>query len=310
MHLISTFFDGSYRVGYRSRDYIFLIDKAYNHCCGREAPQYLHNMRSLLWESEESFPMLEKINKEIKKILVESDGYDVLIEEGVIRPISDIEIGPPVPNPGKIICIGQNYRDHCEEQNKPIPKNPILFSKFNNAIIGPDKDIIKPRITDKLDFEGELAFVMGKHCKNVSSHKAMDCIAGYTIFHDVSARDIQFGDRQWLRGKSFDTFAPMGPYLITADEVPDPHDLDIVTRVNDQIMQDSNTSNLIFNIPYLIEFITRAIPLEPGDIVATGTPAGVGVFRNPPVFLKPGDVVTIEIENLGVLQNRVVQEHI
>jgi 2-keto-4-pentenoate hydratase/2-oxohepta-3-ene-1,7-dioic acid hydratase in catechol pathway len=214
----------------------------------------------------------------------------------------------PIPNPQKVVAIGQNYRDHCAEQGVPIPERPIIFAKFPTAIIGPDEPITwNPDLTQQVDYEAELAVVIGKRAKNVAQKDAFEYIAGYMNGNDVSARDLQFGDKQWVRGKSLDTFCPTGPYLVTKDEVPNPHNLTIRAMLNGQVMQNSNTSNLIFDIPYLIEFITKAITLLPGDILLTGTPPGVGVFRKPPVLLKPGDTISVEVEGLGTLTNPVVE---
>lgn len=214
----------------------------------------------------------------------------------------------PVPTPTKIVCIGLNYRDHCEEDNKPVPERPIIFAKYPTAVIGPGQPIVRPKLTQQLDFEAELAVVIGRGGKHVSIEDAPNYIAGYTIGHDVSARDIQFGDGQWVRGKTFDTFCPMGPALVTPDEVGDPHKLEIRSLVNGQVMQHSNTRHLVFNSYYLVAFLSQVVTLQPGDCILTGTPGGVGAFRNPPVWLKPGDVVTIEIEKLGALTNPVVDE--
>ncbi len=215
-----------------------------------------------------------------------------------------LKIGPPILNPSKIVAIGLNYMDHCREQNVEPPKSPIIFTKFSTSIIG-QGDTIRwdPTLTSRVDFEAELAVVIGRLARHVTEAEAMDYVAGYTICHDVSARDLQFGDGQWIRGKSLDTFCPIGPYLVTKDEIPDPHNLTMRCIVNDQIMQDSSTSEMIFNIPFLIEYISRAFTLLPGDIITTGTPDGVGVFRSPKIFLKNKDQVTIEIEGLGQLTN-------
>ncbi len=215
---------------------------------------------------------------------------------------------PPVGDPQKIICIGQNYRDHCLEQNQPFPEWPIIFAKFQTALIGPGAPIRLPAISQKVDYEAELAFVIGRRARNVSEAEARSYVAGYMCLNDVSARDIQFGDKQWVRGKTCDTFAPTGPMLVTADEVEDPHALDISLTLNGKQMQRSNTSNLIFGVDYLVRFLSQSITLEPGDIVTTGTPGGVGVFRDPPVFLKPGDEVSITIAGLGTLTNPVVAD--
>ncbi len=225
---------------------------------------------------------------------------------GALVPAGRVRILAPLPRPRKIVCIGLNYRDHCEENNFPLPKSPVIFSKYTTAVVGPGDDIVKPEETEQLDYEAEFAFVIGKGGRNIPEAEALDHVAGYTIVNDVSARDIQFADGQWVRGKTFDTFAPMGPALVTADEIPDPHNLDIRLTLNGAVMQNSNTRHLIFNVPYLISFLSRGFTWEPGDLVSTGTPGGVGVFRDPKVFLKPGDVVTITIESLGTLTNAVV----
>jgi 2-keto-4-pentenoate hydratase/2-oxohepta-3-ene-1,7-dioic acid hydratase in catechol pathway len=211
----------------------------------------------------------------------------------------------PVPRPGKVVCIGLNYRDHAEESGMPIPASPIIFSKFPTSVIGPGEPITIPNGSEQVDYEAELAFVMGRPAKNVKAEKAMSYVYGYTNFNDVSARDFQFADGQWQRGKSCDTFAPLGPYIATVDEVADPHDLRIQFRLNGQTLQDSRTSQLIFKIPELVEFLSKYITLEAGDVVATGTPPGVGFARKPPIFMKHGDVAEVEIEGLGILSNRV-----
>jgi 2-keto-4-pentenoate hydratase/2-oxohepta-3-ene-1,7-dioic acid hydratase in catechol pathway len=225
-------------------------------------------------------------------------------------PLDDVELAPPIPDPEKIICVGQNYRDHCREQGVEPPERPIIFAKFATTLAGPTSPIRLPpeNVTSKVDYEIELAFVIGREAKRVPRARAMDCVAGYMVLNDVTARDAQFADGQWVRGKSFDTFAPCGPWLLTADEAPDPNDLRLWLELNGQRMQDSSTRNLIFRIPDLIEYITRAITLRPGDIVSTGTPPGVGIFRKPPALLKPGDVVEGRIEGIGAIRNRCVRD--
>lgn len=219
----------------------------------------------------------------------------------------EVRLEPPVPRPGKIICIGLNYRDHAEESGMAIPSSPILFSKFGTSVIGPSDAIELPAESSEVDYEAELAVVVGRRARNVSAADAMNYVFGYMNFNDVSARDMQFADGQWQRGKSCDTFAPMGEFLATVDEIADPHDLRIGFRLNGASLQDSSTSQMIFRIPELIEFISRTITLEPGDVIATGTPPGVGFARTPKVFLKPGDLAEVEIEGLGVLRNPVIQ---
>lgn len=222
--------------------------------------------------------------------------------------MADVRIKAPLQDPRKIVCIGLNYADHAAEGGREIPKTPVTFGKWSDAIIGPGDPIVIPKTSPMIDYEGELAFIMGRRAKYVKEEEAFDYVAGYTIFHDVSAREFQRADPQTMRGKALEGFAPMGPALVLKDEVPDPQALDIETRLNGQVMQQSNTRHFIFTIPFLIAFITRSLTLEPGDVVATGTPAGVGFARTPPVWLKPGDVVQITIERLGTLENPVIAE--
>ena len=221
---------------------------------------------------------------------------------------SEIKLEAPIPRPGKIICIGLNYRNHAIESGMDIPKSPIIFSKFVTSVTAADEPIIIPTGSEQTDYEAELAVVIGRKAKHVSANEAMDFVFGYTNLNDVSARDFQFADGQWQRGKSCDTFAPFGPFVATKDEIAEPHDLRIQFRLNGETMQNSTTSELIFRIPELIEFLSRSITLEPGDVIATGTPPGVGFARKPPVFLKDGDVCEVEVEGLGVLRNRVIKD--
>ncbi len=231
------------------------------------------------------------------------------LTDGQTMSLDTVTILAPVLNPSKVIAIGLNYMDHCREQNVEPPKSPIIFTKFSTAVIGPGETIRwNPDLTSRVDFEAELAVVMGRRARHISQAKALDYVAGYTICHDVSARDLQFGDGQWVRGKSLDTFCPLGPYLVTKDEIADPNKLAIRCTLNGQVVQDSNTAEMIFDVPFLIEYISRAFTLLPGDIITTGTPDGVGVFRSPKLFLKDGDEVTIEIEGLGRLTNSCVEE--
>jgi len=221
--------------------------------------------------------------------------------------MTGIRLLPPIPRPGKIIAIGLNYRDHqIESGAKETPKAPMIFAKFTSSIAAAEDAIIIPSGDPQVDYEAELAVVIGKRGKAIPEAKALDYVAGYMPLNDVSARAWQFADKQWVRGKSCDTFCPTGPYLTSSDEIADPQNLAIRARVNGTTLQDSNTSKMIFKVPQLIAHISASITLEPGDIIATGTPEGVGAFRNPPIFLKAGDVVEVEIEKLGVLRNPVV----
>jgi 2,4-didehydro-3-deoxy-L-rhamnonate hydrolase len=211
----------------------------------------------------------------------------------------------PIERPGKIVCVGLNYRDHAEEQGAPLPEAPLLFAKWQNTLIGPGEPIVIPPIVTKCDYEAELGVVIGARVRDASAENALEAVAGYICVNDVSARDLQFADGQWTRGKSPDTFCPVGPRLVPRDEIPDPQQLSIRAVLNGETMQESSTSNMVFGVAELIAYITRAITLEPGDLIATGTPAGVGAFRTPPVFMQPGDEITIEIEGLGSLTNPV-----
>jgi len=222
-------------------------------------------------------------------------------------PVSDVVLRAPVPRPGKVIAVGLNYRDHSIESGaKEPPKTPMIFAKFSSSVVGPGEAIVLPPGDAQVDYEAEMGVVIGKKGRGISAAEAYQYVAGYLPLNDVSARAWQFADKQWVRGKSCDTFCPIGPSLTTRDEIADPHALAICARVNGVTLQNSNTGKMIFRVPELIEFISQAITLEPGDIIATGTPEGVGVFRTPPIFLKAGDVVEIEIQGLGVLRNPVV----
>jgi 2-keto-4-pentenoate hydratase/2-oxohepta-3-ene-1,7-dioic acid hydratase in catechol pathway len=215
---------------------------------------------------------------------------------------------PPIPDPPKIVCLGLNYRDHAIESGAAIPKEPILFSKYATALIGPGDAIVIPPVSQEVDYEAELVIVVGQRGRNLRSAEAMSHVAGYTIGHDVSARDWQLKKegKQWMVGKTFDTFAPIGPVIVTPDELPDPHRLPIRLRLNGQTMQDSNTSQMIFPVAAVLAYISQVFTIEPGDLIFTGTPPGVGFARKPPVFLKSGDVVEVEIDPIGVLKNPVV----
>jgi 2-keto-4-pentenoate hydratase/2-oxohepta-3-ene-1,7-dioic acid hydratase in catechol pathway len=229
---------------------------------------------------------------------------EALVARGLLHPLNGLRLMAPVPNPSKVVAIGLNYRDHAREQGAPIPDRPIIFAKFPTSVIGPGDTITwDPALTQQVDYEAELAVVIGETARNVSEEDACSVVAGYTCGNDVSARDLQFGDRQWVRGKSLDTFCPLGPVLVTPDEVADPQGLAIRAVLNGEVMQDSSTSEMIFGVRELIAFASRAFTLLPGDVVLTGTPHGVGVFRQPPVFLGNGDRIAVEIEKIGRLEN-------
>jgi acylpyruvate hydrolase len=211
----------------------------------------------------------------------------------------------PIERPGKIICVGLNYRDHAEEQGAELPKAPLLFAKWNNTLIGPGEAIVLPAESKQVDYEAELGVVIGTRGRHVTEAEALQFVAGYICVNDVSARDLQFSDGQWSRGKSPDTFCPVGPRLVPSEEIDDPQALAIRCILNGETLQDSNTSKMVFSVAEIIAYITRTITLEPGDLIATGTPAGVGIFRDPKILLKAGDEVSVEVEGLGKLTNPV-----
>jgi len=242
--------------------------------------------------------------------LVEAVSSDASVASRVARAEDELTYGPCVTHPNKIICVGLNYRKHAEETNAPIPQYPILFNKFNNTLTGNGHDVPLPRVSNEVDYEAELVIVIGKTAKYVDKASALDYVFGYCNVNDLSARDLQLRTPQWLLGKTCDKFSPLGPYLVTADEVGDPNALDIRCLVNGEVRQSSNTSDMIFPCDEIVSYISQHMTLVPGDIILTGTPEGV-VLGLPPeqrVYLKPGDVVTIEIEKLGSLTNRMVAE--
>ena len=218
-----------------------------------------------------------------------------------------LELGPPVPDPDKIICLGVNYREHAAEAQQELPAVPMFFAKFRNSLIGPTSPIHLPRVSTQIDYEGELAVIIGQRCKEVAEQDALQYVAGYTIMNDVSARDVQMQTSQWTAGKALDTFAPMGPGIVLASSIPNPQTLTLTTRVNEQVVQHDTTANMVFSVASTIAFLSSLMTLEPGDIIATGTPSGVGFKRTPPLFLHDGDVVEVEIERIGRIRNPVIR---
>jgi len=227
---------------------------------------------------------------------------------GEALDLASVKLLAPIPRPPKVICIGLNYRDHAAESKMQIPDVPTVFAKFGTSVTGPGHAIVLPRNSAKPDYEAELAFVIGRGGRHIPEEKWREHVFGYTCFNDVSARDFQMAPSQWIMGKTFDTFAPFGPAIVTADEIADPHNLDISLDLNGEVMQHSNTREMIFQIPRLIAHLSSVFTLEPGDIIATGTPPGVGFARKPPRWLRPGDVATVKIEGVGELTNPVVAE--
>ena len=235
----------------------------------------------------------------------ESETLAAFTRLGLARAADAVTYLPPVTQPGKIICLGQNYRQHAREMGGPPPEYPMLFAKYNNTLIGHRQAIVLPRVSSKVDYEAELVVVIGRTGKDIPAERALDYIAGYSIFNDVSVRDYQHRTAQFLQGKTFDTSGPFGPAVVTLGEIADPNALPVTLRLNGTIMQESNTSDLIFDVPTLIAYISQIMTLDPGDLIVTGTPGGVGVARDPQVFLAPGDVVQIEIGGVGTLENSV-----
>jgi acylpyruvate hydrolase len=227
------------------------------------------------------------------------------LKEWVTVPANSARLHAPITDPGKFICIGLNYRDHAEEANQPIPKEPPIFAKWSNAILDPNEPILRPRGSNQLDWEVELGVVIGKTARFVSREKALDYVWGYTIINDVSARDFQFIGSQWMAGKIPETFAPVGPYIADRTDIPDPHVLELKLWVNGKQMQSGNTKTFIFDVRYIVSYLSGLMTLSPGDLIATGTPPGVGFARKPPVFLQPGDTCRLEITGLGQIENPV-----
>lgn len=245
-------------------------------------------------------PAIEQAIGAVKKV-------KELSKQVQLYPRETVYLSTPIPEPSKVICVGRNYVEHAKEMNSDIPAFPVLFAKFANALIGPEDSIEKTTLTNKLDYEVELVVVIGKKASNVKKEDAFDYIAGYTIGNDISARDLQKRTPQWLQGKTVDRSTPVGPWVVTKDEIEDPGNLAIKCYVNGEVRQSSNTNKFIFDIPYLLEFISNLITLSPGDIIMTGTPDGVAFGMESPKFLQPGDVVTNEIEQIGKLENHVIE---
>jgi acylpyruvate hydrolase len=224
-------------------------------------------------------------------------------ERLMTHSLDNIKLEAPIPRPGKIVCLGRNYLEHIEETGSDVPDFPPVFAKFPSCVIGPGETIPKPTVSKQVDWEIELAIVIGKNCRYVKERDALDYVAGYTILNDVSARDVQFSDKQYVRGKSLDGFCPIGPCIVTTDELGAADNLKMMTKINGVVKQDSSTSNMMYGIPRIIERLSESFTLEPGDLVATGTPAGVGFARDPPEFLKSGDEIEMTIEGIGTLRN-------
>lgn len=298
---------GPFRIGFFIDEKVFDIQKSYQLLIESREEDLIESIETFLPADPNIFfsmgiHTMDRAKKAFDYIMNELENEDISLER------DQVNLGVPISNPGKIICIGQNYADHVAEMKSDLPEYPVLFAKFSNSLIGPEDDIEKSPLTDKLDYEVELVIVIGKEASEVSKQDAFNYIAGYTVGNDTSARDLQKRTPQWLQGKSHDRSTPIGPYVVTPDEIKDPENLGIRAFVNGEKRQESTTKELIFTIPTLIEFISSLITLEPGDIIFTGTPHGVGAGMNPPQFLDTGDVVTLEIDEIGKLENKIINK--
>ena len=308
MKLVSFTASGTTRIGCLKEDKVIDLNTAY--FAQLEADNWIRARQ--IADAFIPANMVEFLQGGSKSLELARDAVDFALSHAdsipynVVYNVADVKLEAPVLNPSKMVCVGQNYREHILEMKREIPKFPVVFAKYPNTIIGPQDDIPHYPISQELDYEAELAFVIGKRAVNVTQTDALDYIAGYTIANDVTYRDIQRRTIQWMQGKAVDGSAPMGPWLITSDEIEDPSGLEVVLTVNGEERQRSNTANLVFTVPFLVEFLSGLMTLEPGDIILTGTPGGVGFARDPQVFLKDGDVVRIEIDKLGVLENKVI----
>jgi 2-keto-4-pentenoate hydratase/2-oxohepta-3-ene-1,7-dioic acid hydratase in catechol pathway len=297
MKLVTIKKEGKHVLGVKIENGIIDLEEAL-----RENPnnQVHTNITEVIAGGNEAISALEDY---ISKLPIEN-------KQNYIKDEEDVEWGPCVTQPNKIICVGLNYRKHADETNSPYPEVPILFSKFNNTLTGHKCKIAVPKVTQRLDYEVELGVVIGKEAKYVSKENALDYVFGYCTANDLSARDLQKKTHQWLLGKTCDDFSPIGPYLVTANEVPNPNNLQLKTYVNGEKRQDSNTSDMIFYVDEIVSYISQHMTLTPGDVILTGTPEGViiGYPMEKRVYLKPGDVVTVEVEKLGTLTNRLIEE--
>jgi 2-keto-4-pentenoate hydratase/2-oxohepta-3-ene-1,7-dioic acid hydratase in catechol pathway len=292
--------DAAPRLGALLPDEVHVLDFAPAIRAGAAEPQ-------LSWYDLDG-PYLPQALALVRDLGTDPLGGAARLAPAALLPLADIRLLAPVPRPGKLMCIGLNYRDHAAESKVAVPSSPVTFSKYATAVTHPAAPVYLPPVSQQVDYEAELAFVIGRRAKHVPRERAYEYVLGYTNLNDVSARDLQFADKQWQRGKSCDTFAPMGPAIVTTDEIPDPHSLRIRLRLNGTTMQDSSTAQLIFGVDALVAFLSETVTLEPGDVVATGTPSGVGFARTPAVYLKPGDIMEVEVEGLGVLSNPVLAE--
>ncbi|MGY0694910.1 fumarylacetoacetate hydrolase family protein [Virgibacillus sp. FSP13] len=297
---------GTYRIGCVIDEKVADLQECYRALLiSKQDKDSIHTIECLLPADPNTFfSMGERAIERAK------EAYNYIVHhtnENYMFEKAEVSLSTPMPTPSKIICVGKNYAEHAVEMKSDIPDYPVLFAKFSNALIGPEEVIEKSPSTNKLDYEAELAVIIGKEASHVNKANALDYIAGYSIGNDISARDLQKRTPQWLQGKTLDRSTPVGPWVVTRDEIGDPSNLSICSYVNGEKRQDSNTRHFIFDVPYLIEFISDLITLKPGDIILTGTPNGVGFAMDPPQFLQDGDKVSLKIEKIGELENKVVE---
>jgi acylpyruvate hydrolase len=316
MQLVTFSHRGVQHVGLLERERLIDVNRAYAALLAQRGEPRARTLADALVPAD-MIGILESGERALTAIR-EAEGYvregrgagepaEGLKRDGVVFTCSEVVLKAPIPRPGKLILLGLNYRDHAEETGQKIPEVPTLFSKYHNSVIGPGAAILIPNATEQIDYEAEFAFVIGRRGHRIPRERALDYVAGYTIVNDVSARDYQFATSQWMVGKTFDTHCPMGPALVLKDEIADPHRLDISLSIAGEVLQTSNTSQLIFKIPETVEYLSQVMTLEPGDVIATGTPAGVGFTRKPPRWLRAGETVRVEIAGLGMLENPVAK---
>ena len=316
MKLVTFAHRGVQRVGLIEGERIIDVNRAYAALLGQRGDSRAGamadalvpaDMIGILEAGERALTSIREAAGYVRERLGSGEQAEGLERHGVVFTPSEVMLKAPLPRPGKLILLGLNYRDHAEETGQQIPEVPTLFAKYHNSVIGPGAAILIPRATEQIDYEAEFAFVIGRRGSHILRERALDHVAGYTIINDVSARDYQFATSQWTVGKTFDTHCPMGPALVLKDEIPDPHHLDISLSIAGEVLQHSNTHQLIFKIPETVEYLSHVMTLEPGDVISTGTPAGVGFTRKPPRWLRPGETVRVEIAGLGVLENPVAK---
>lgn len=316
MRLVTFAYGGAHRVGVLDDDHVIDVNRAYAALLTQRGDLRADAMAealvpaemiSLLEAGERGLAAIREALEYVHEGLRSGEQVAAWRRDGVVFSAREVRLKAPIPRPGKLILLGLNYRDHAEETGQQIPEVPTLFSKYPNSVVGPGAPILIPRATEQIDYEAEFAFVIGRRGYEIPREHALEYVVGYTIVNDVSARDYQFVTSQWMVGKTFDSHCPMGPALVLKDEIPDPHALDIRLSIAGEVLQASNTQQLIFKIPETVAYLSRIMTLEPGDVISTGTPAGVGFTRKPPRWLRPGETVRVEIAGLGVLENPVAK---